>query len=79
MPRRNNRDKVYRCRTKNHGEPMSFLTQGRPPKDGGVTSVTKVNIQELLKVGDFFKLGEELLREFRREDAKTKIIRQNRL
>jgi len=52
----------------------AFLS-GRNPKkvakgaDGGrILSVTKVSMEELLKVGSFFQLGKQLMEEFRKEE-----------
>lgn len=38
--------------------------------DGGrILSVTKISRDEILKIGDFFKLGKRLMEEFRKEES----------
>jgi len=56
----------------------AFL-KGRSPKKvakgtngGRILSVTKVSMEELLKVGSYFQLGKQLMEEFRKEENNGK-------
>lgn len=67
------RSKAYRVRVKKDGHFQTRLVQARSPRGaasrgkGRVLSSSKVSMEELLKVGDYFKLGKQLMEEFAEE------------
>jgi len=83
--RRNKKERVYRVRTKKKKSVFrSALFTGRRPRDAGdrsksrnrIISVTKIGMEELLKVGDFFRLGPQLMREIREEERQARIAKE---
>jgi len=80
MPRRNKKDrKVYRIRTKSNGGffgSQMFLGPsarqlGSRHHKGRIVSITKVSSEEILRLGEFFRLGETLMKEFRKSDKEA--------
>ena len=69
------KSRAYRVRTKEGGGFRTRLVQARSSKKaasgsklkGRLLSSSKVSMEELLKVGDYFKLGDQLMKEFREE------------
>ncbi len=68
--------KVYRVRTKEDGRFRTRLVQARNPRKaasqskvkGRLLSSSKVGLEELLGVGEFFRLGAQLMKEFEEEE-----------
>jgi len=70
------KQKPYRVRVR-EGKNLfkTALLKGRTPKKaakssngGRILSVTKISREEILKVGSFFRLGKQLMDEFRKEE-----------
>ena len=65
--------KLFRVRTKEGGlfrarlVPATSSKKAASGKKGRVLSSGKVSMEELLKVGDYFKLGNRLMKEFSEE------------
>ncbi len=71
------KQRPYRVRVRKGKDSFkTALLVGRNPKkagsrsDGGrILSVTKISREEILKIGDYFKLGKRLMDEFRQEES----------
>jgi len=79
MPRHTRKEEVFRVRTKHGGLFTSYLVLDRTNDKaaskaigGRIVSVSKVSPEELTKTGEFFTLGDQLMKEFRLEDRKKK-------
>lgn len=83
MPRSNRKKLAYRVKVKEDGQFKTHLIPSRNPKKaaskvhGRVLSSSKVSMEELLKIGDFFKLGDRLMKEFDEERRKDETIKRN--
>ena len=66
--------RAYRVRLKKDGHFQTKLIQARSPREaasrslGRVLSSSKVSTEELLQIGDYFKLGDQLMKEFQKEE-----------
>jgi len=76
---------VYRVRTKVSGGFFgSRMLQGssvrkRSNKSNGsrILSVTKVSPEEILRIGEFFKLGENLMKEFQKSSKENQSVQRD--
>lgn len=70
------KQRPYRVRVREKKNSFrTALLSGRSPKKaagrsrgGRILSCTKIGIEEYYKIGDFFKLGKQLMEEFRQEE-----------
>jgi len=80
MPRRNKKDrKVYRVRTKSNGGffgsqmllGSSARQLGSRHHKGRIVSIAKVSPEEILRLGEFFRLGDILMKEFKKSNKEA--------
>ena len=77
MAKNSRKKSLYRVRVRQgKGLFRSTLVVGRNPRkaagksqSGRILSITKVSMEELLKVGSYFELGDRLMKEFRKEES----------